>query len=189
MPLELLRAVLWSACKEPLDGKVVLDLCAGFQSMRAAAEERGAKYVAVDLEGARVAEGVTREAGIVLRCEGHVLAKEDGTLMGAEVQPGETAHDAAARALRKSSSINPEWIRTRVERMPRVIERKGLTLFVYDLVPPSLMQAQAATAWKRGADGGAQWIPQSRLTGPAAEVLQQELGKSRQTAGGKHRGG
>ena len=36
---------------QQLRGKVVLDLCAGFQSIRRAVEAAGAKYVAVDLKG------------------------------------------------------------------------------------------------------------------------------------------
>ena len=43
---------------ETIEDKVVLDLCAGFQSLREQVIKMGAKYVAVDVMGARKVKNV-----------------------------------------------------------------------------------------------------------------------------------
>ena len=61
---ELLQAVNEA---EGMEGKVVLDLCAGFQSLREQVLKMGAKYVAVDIAGERnVKEAEARWAAIVI---------------------------------------------------------------------------------------------------------------------------
>ena len=52
MPKQLIVEIL-NAIKQTaqVSGKVVLDLCAGFQSLREAVVEAGARYVAVDIQG------------------------------------------------------------------------------------------------------------------------------------------
>ena len=53
---------------ETIEDKVVLDLCAGFQSLREQVTKMGAKYVAVDIMGARkVKEDEARQVAVVLR--------------------------------------------------------------------------------------------------------------------------
>ena len=53
---------------ERIETKVVLDLCAGFQSLREQVKKIGAKYVAVDVMGTReVKEEEAREVAVVLR--------------------------------------------------------------------------------------------------------------------------
>ena len=54
IPTMLIREVLTAVAEtRQLKGKVVLDLCAGFQSLREEVLRAGAKYVAVDREGHR----------------------------------------------------------------------------------------------------------------------------------------
>ena len=165
MPAGLLAEVLWAACKGPLEGKVVLDLCAGFQSMRAVAEARGAKYVAVDLEGPRKARPTVRHAAVVMRCGDKVLTKMDGHLPSETVGDGETAHDAAMRAVRLQLGIEPSWIRVRAASMPRVCERDGFTAFVYDLVLP---MREARSQWWGAA---ARWMQLRNAKGGAADAV------------------
>ena len=165
MPAGLLAEVLWAACKGPLEGKVVLDLCAGFQSMRAVAEARGAKYVAVDLEGPRKARPTVRHAAVVMRCGDKVLTKMDGHLPSETVGDGETAHDAAMRAVRLQLGIEPSWIRVRAASMPRVCERDGFTAFVYDLVLP---MREARSQWWGAA---ARWVQLRNAKGGAADAV------------------
>ena len=53
---------------ERIEDKVVLDLCAGFQSLREQVLKMGANYVAVDIMGARKAkEDEARQVAVVLR--------------------------------------------------------------------------------------------------------------------------
>jgi len=139
MPRELLAEVLWAAAKGSLEGKVVLDLCAGFQSMREVAEARGAKYVAVDVQGGRlVGEGPRRRAAWALRLPSKeiVVVNRHGGLAISDVEKGETPHDAAARAAMRELGLSSAWVKARVVGLPRVVERGGLTLFVYDLLLP-----------------------------------------------------
>ena len=166
MPRELLAEVLWSAAKGSLEGKVVLDLCAGFQSMREVAEARGAKYVAVDLQGRRMAlERRKRRAAVALRLPSGEVVVEDSTgeLAVGELLKGETAHDAAVRAAAAGLGLHSEWIQSRAVCVPRVLERGGLTLFVYDLVLP--LQERLPT---RG--GGARAARAATVLGEAEDL-------------------
>ena len=66
-----------------VSGKVVIDLCAGFQSMREEVIKAGARYVAVDIEGPRaVRNEVKRKAATVLTAGNRVLAVERKTEQG-----------------------------------------------------------------------------------------------------------
>ena len=188
MPRELLQEILRAACgDDDITGKVVLDLCAGFQSMREVVESKGARYLAVDLEGARNKSSTPQFAGIVLmarsklmrgarewlmrRPEGtSVLSKADGTIAMGEVLPGETARDAAERALLKHHDVTVQWIRERVSEKAIVCERDGITLFVYNLQEVKWLDRIPELT------RGARWGPPGKLEGKAAGVLRKELG-------------
>ena len=94
-----------------------------------------------------------------------VLCTVQGELPATVVNNGETAHDAAMRGIKQQMEINPEWIRIRAVRMPRVCESDGLTLFVYDLVLPP---AEARTKWWGRA---ARWVRLRDAKGQAAATL------------------
>ena len=196
MPRELLKEILKAACgEEDITNKVVLDLCAGFQSMRAVAEDMGARYLAVDLEGARnkASKSIVKQAGIVLMSRygsvwDSVVSKADGTLAMEQVRLGEQPRAAAERALRKHYDITVDWIRERVRENVRVYERDGITLYVYNLVAPPLPIGPPVVGgrevWKDRCPAltqqalikGARWGPPVRLRGAAADVLKRELG-------------
>ena len=54
MPTMLIQEILKAVAEtDSLKGKVVLDLCAGFQSIRQSVLDAGARYVAVDIQGPR----------------------------------------------------------------------------------------------------------------------------------------
>ena len=69
IPQLLVTALLQAVNEaEGMEGKVVLALCAGFQSLREQVLKMGAKYVAVDIAGERKAkEAEARRAAIVIR--------------------------------------------------------------------------------------------------------------------------
>ena len=71
IPSRLIREVLLAMAEtQQLGGKVVLDLCAGFQSIREEVLAAGATYVAVDIKGQRDrSEARHRRAAMVL-CHG-----------------------------------------------------------------------------------------------------------------------
>jgi hypothetical protein len=107
--------------------------------MREVAEARGAKYVAVDVQGGRlVGEGPRRRAAWALRLPSKeiVVVNRHGGLAISDVEKGETPHDAAARAAMRELGLSSAWVKARVVGLPRVVERGGLTLFVYDLLLP-----------------------------------------------------
>ena len=75
--MEILEAVRATA---EVSGKVVVDLCAGFQSMREAVLAAGAKYVAVDIQGHRkTTQHNQRQAAIILVKANKVLAVKGNT--------------------------------------------------------------------------------------------------------------
>ena len=76
IPNALIKEVL-SAVEQcvSLKGKVVLDLCSGFQSICKAVVEAGATYVEVDVMGnCKAKPHAPRRAAVVLRCNSKVLA-------------------------------------------------------------------------------------------------------------------
>ena len=201
MPRELLKEILKAACGgEDITNKVVLDLCAGFQSMKEVAEDMGARYLAVDLEGARnkASSSIVKQAGIVLMSRhassvanavwSSVVSKADGSIAVEQVLPGEQPRAAAERALLKHYDITVDWIRERVRENVRVYERDGITLYVYNLVAPPLPIGPPVVGgrevWKDRCPAltqqalikGARWGPPVRLRGAAADVLKRELG-------------
>ena len=61
--------------KMRIGGKVVLDLCAGFQSIRQSVLRAGASYVGVDIAGRRAVKATpARRAAVVLVAGRHVLS-------------------------------------------------------------------------------------------------------------------
>ena len=69
MPEKLIIEILKAVNEiETIEDKVVLDLCAGFQSLKEQVLSMGTKYVAVDIVGARkVKEDEARQVAVVLR--------------------------------------------------------------------------------------------------------------------------
>ena len=137
MPKRLLAEILWNAAQTtPLEGRVVLDLCAGFQSLREVALEAGADYLAVDLKGERGDRDASSPRVAIMLRAGDLAYAPDHKLPQAKV----VKHETAWTAIRgKLLELGLEWglIESRVLEMPMVYERDGLTLFVCELsLPP-----------------------------------------------------
>jgi len=144
MPTRLITEIL-SAVAEmvPLQGKAVVDLCAGFQSMREAVLATGATYVAVDVEGKRVSKGQhTRRCAIALCHDGRVLAVEqrmqDGThcwtIPGGQQQSNDhSAQHTALRELREDTGLGKEVLQDTVRVGPELIALSETTYLAYAL--------------------------------------------------------
>ena len=138
---------------QQLRGKVVLDLCAGFQSIRRAVEAAGAKYVAVDLKGNRIGPPVEPRRSAMVLCHGaRVLAVkqrlQDGTLCwrlpgGHQQQTDHSLHHTALRELELQTGLGHETFRDRVRAGPQLMALKNTTYFAYALNSP-IPQAELA---------------------------------------------
>ena len=171
----LIREVLLAmAEKQQLGGKVVLDLCAGFQSMREAVLATGATYVAVDVEGKRVSKGQhTRRCAIALCHNGRVLAVEqriqDGThcwtIPGGLQQPNDhSAQHTALRELREDTGLDKEILQGTVRVGPELIALPETTYLAYALSSiPSKVRLLESFAHRRDSRRirRIQWVSQT----------------------------
>ena len=160
IPSLLIREVLLAmAEKQQLGGKVVLDLCAGFQSIREEVLAAGATYVAVDIKGQRdTSETKPRRAAIVLCHEGRVMAVErrlaDGgacwTVPGGAAESSDhSLHHTALRELTDETGLGKDtWI-DRVRVGPEVIALRDTTYFAYALDPAVLQTSLTAKFGQR----------------------------------------
>ena len=147
---EILKAM---AETQQLRGKVVLDLCAGFQSIRRAVEKAGATYVGVDLKGNRNGPPAEPRRGAVLLCYGaNILAVKqrlsDGSLHwklpgGQQQQHDQSLHHAALRELALLTGLGHNTFRDRVKAGPQLLALKHTTYFTYALNSP-IPQAELA---------------------------------------------
>ena len=178
MPRQLIMEVLKAvAATAQVSGKVVVDLCAGFQSMREAVEAAGAKYVAVDIQRLRKPpQHVQRQAAIVLVRDDEVLATENSTPDGIKFQyarggskdtPNSSlsapVHEDAARALERATGLSENEWRTWIRRGPTTRALKGTTYYIYDINPSSFPRSEAES------DGGKQqesykWVRAGEVT-------------------------
>ena len=154
-----------------LGGKVVLDLCSGFQSIREAVLQAGASYVGVDIAGRRTVEATpARRAAVVLIADQHVLAVkhrlQDGghvvTLPGGKrEQQDDSLHAAGVRELLEEVGLSESVWRDLIAKGPDVYALHDTTYYVYHLsrvVPKATMlrafrartpsEAQKITAWQ-----------------------------------------
>ena len=154
-----------------LGGKVVLDLCSGFQSIREAVLQAGASYVGVDIAGRRTVEATpARRAAVVLIADQHVLAVkhrlQDGghvvTLPGGKrEQQDDSLHAAGVRELLEEVGLSESVWRELIVKGPDVYALHDTTYYVYHLsrvVPKATMlrafrartpsEAQKITAWQ-----------------------------------------
>ena len=152
IPSVLVKEILTAVAeRHKLGGKVVLDLCSGFQSLREEVLKAGATYVAVDKLGDRKpASSEPRRAAVVLYHEGHVLAVEhelkDGTRCwtvpgGKHEKTDSSLHHTALRELREESGIQYTHLTDRVGAGPDLIALNDTTYFAYALNQP-LSQAE-----------------------------------------------
>ena len=156
-----------------MKGKVVLDLCAGFNSIRNAVLKAGASYVGVDIEGERKARAAQpRRTAIVLSCGDSVLAVKhklkDGThawtLPAGKLGPADTSlHAAGMRELREKTGLEHRVWRDQVVEGPSVCALSETTYYTYTLnrpIPRTTMErvfaARAAT--KQDEIGAWEWI-------------------------------
>ena len=183
IPHRLIMEIL-AAFKEQrqLKGKIVLDLCAGFQSIRKAVLEAGAGYVAVDAMGKReVKDARPRRAAIALRHIGRVLAVlhklKDGskvwTIPGGKMEESdESLHAAGVRELKEEVGIGQEVWGSLVGLGPTVDALPNTTYYAYRLnsrVPKVILEEhfQKRQAGERRAIAAWAWvdITSSRVAG------------------------
>ena len=179
IPTTLIKEILTGMAEtQQLGGKVVLDLCAGFQSIREEVLQAGAKYVAVDIEGKRGQQrGTSRRAAAVLCSQHKVLAiqhrLQDGStcwaLPGGQPQPiDRSAHDTALRELKEQAGI--QGIQNRVRVGPEILALPETSYYAFAL-SPILSQAELQSSFAGRKDGQnilkAMWISQ-----PEAKQLQ-----------------
>ena len=155
IPSRLIREVLLAMAEtQQLGGKVVLDLCAGFQSIREEVLAAGATYVAVDIKGQRDrSEARQRRAAMVLCHEGRVMAVEhklsDGntcwTMPGGAAQSSDQSlHHTALRELTDATGLGKDtWIGT-VRVGPELLALRDTTYFAYALDPAMLQTSLKA---------------------------------------------
>ena len=159
IPTALIREILTAMAEtQQLGGKVVLDLCSGFQSIRQAVLDAGARYVAVDLKGNRLKETAQpRRAAAVLCNAGYVLAVEceldDGTkcwtVPAGNRQDDDTSlHHTAFRALTRATGLELNEFQRRVAVGPELIALANTTYFAVAL-DPVLSQAELARSFAR----------------------------------------
>ena len=154
-----------------LSGKVVLDLCSGFQSIREAVLRAGASYVGVDIAGRRTVKAApARRAAIVLVAGQQVLAVKhrlrDGSYAttlpgGKREQHDNSLHAAGVRELSEEVGLSESVWRELIVRGPDVYALPATTYYVYHLsrvVPKAIMlrafrartagEAQKIAAWQ-----------------------------------------
>ena len=144
IPDKLITEIL-EAVKETVElkGKVVLDLCAGFQSIRKAVLEAGAKYVAVDVMGKRqTKQAAARRAVVALRVDNTVLAVKlqyaDSTSEwtmpgGAKNNSDQSLHSAGVRELERCTGIGQARWGRMVSKGPVVEALPHTTYYAYHL--------------------------------------------------------
>ena len=138
--IEILKAVKATA---QVSGKVVVDLCAGFQSLREEVEKAGARYIAVDIKGRRQPEKLnTRSSAVVLIQDGKVLVSStENTEAGLEIVKGNASnlntptHSDAVKELERVTGLSEASWRTRVVKGPRTRALKDTTYYIYKINP------------------------------------------------------
>ena len=137
---ELLEAVNEA---EGIENKVVLDLFAGFQSLREQVLKMGAKYVAVDIAGERkVKEAEARRAAIVIKQDNKYLSilqeKTTGGLgwtlaAGRQTEHDNALHHAGVRELHSKVGLGESTWRTWIEAGPATTALKHTTYYMYNI--------------------------------------------------------
>ena len=163
IPERLITEILTALAEtQQLKGKVVLDLCAGFQSIRQAVLKAGATYIAVDVKGDRglLQQYQPRRSAMVLCHNQRVLAVKcrlaDGTcgwmVPGGEQRKSDTSlHHTALRKLQENTGLGHEGFRQRVRVGPQLMALDKTTYFAYALNSP-IPQAELARSFAGHAD-------------------------------------
>ena len=159
IPTMLIQEILHAmAERQSLGGKVVLDLCSGFQSIRQAVLQTGATYVAVDVKGNRFKEpSQPRRAAAVVCSGGSVLAVEykhtagtsHWTIPGGDKDSADPSlHHAALRELRGMTGLDLAELTDKVRVGPELIALSETTYFAFAL-DPDLSQAKLSSSFAR----------------------------------------
>ncbi len=137
---------------------MVLDLCAGFQSIREEVLRAGAKYMAVDIQGKRAQRpGPPRRAAAVMCSEQKVLATlcklPDGsaqwTLPGGQPEPTDhSAYATAVRRARETTGIQESMFQHRIRAGPEIIALPNTSYYALAL-SPILSQAELRRSFAR----------------------------------------
>ena len=141
IPTKLIEEILTGMAEQQrLGGKVVLDLCSGFQSIRDAVLKAGATYVAVDVKGDRRNQRslVIRRAAMLLQHGKRVLAIKhklrDGTSCwtlpgGKREQSDPSLFHTAVRELEEETGLGWDRLKGDVASGPRVWAMPDTTYF------------------------------------------------------------
>lgn len=154
IPEKLVTEILGALSEfEDLKGKVVVDMCAGFQSLKEPVLKAGARYVAVDIAGERKSKvAAPRRCAVVLRHKDSVLAVKYcspsigsvTTLPGGKATEADASlHAAGMRALMEDTGLSRAVWGSQVVRGPDVFALPLTTYYVYtldDRPPQALMR-------------------------------------------------
>ena len=172
MPIKLLMEMLEAACDKGLQGKVVLDLCSGFQSLKQAVIAMGGKYVAVDVKDRGLSRGQVsaadgRAAAVVLQGPEGVLMEVSGEnddthsfVKGVSSQD-KTHYDAACEAFCDKIGISHAGSRPGGGDLsklfgcgPMVVMVDSVTYFVFT---PNHMSPTLEALISKGSKKGMRW--------------------------------
>ena len=168
MPVEMMREIVTATLKGVhSENKVVLDLCAGFGSMKQAAEEAGAKYVGVDIRGQRKLNtqiDSKRKVAVVLVVNKQLMAVKVETdaskhkrwrmAIGQQTDDTESLQQTGVRQLDKELGVSEHNWRKVLTGGPDVFALPRTTYYVYHL--NALPQQEPCAE--------ATWVPVQRLT-------------------------
>ena len=168
MPDQLIKEILAALQQtQNIRSKVVLDLCAGFQSIKQAVMDAGAHYVAVDICGNRKKRmEKPRRGAVVLRCNNKILVtiqhnqhkRAVKTILATEQTNADvTPHSAGVRAMREGLGILPEDYDNLITKGPKAVALNNTTYYVYDLhqcIPQAVIEECHQKAAVRMGDGG-----------------------------------
>ena len=147
MPQQLIKELLRTVAETAqISGKVVVDLCAGFQSLKAEVLAAGAKYVAVDLSGERTVKSTKqRRTAILLETADGVLAVQDQTDTTTNMwhipstiqqEQDNSLHAAAVRQLKEETGLTADDWSNLIVQGPRVRAMTLTTYYIYTLNTP-----------------------------------------------------
>jgi len=163
MPRALLAEILMKiAEKQDITDKVVLDICAGFQSMREVAHKLGLKYVAVDIQGDRMKKlrenhrWQHRKQAILVKRGRKVLTVQDAIPSSTRGPADESDHAAAMTQLQVTTGIDTERLKT-LARGPCVIATRDTTYYAYELREDCEFKVPQTVKWTDLWDKDATW--------------------------------
>ena len=172
---------------DSLKGKVVLDLCSGFQIIRQSVLDAGARYVAVDIQVPRtVINPQQRRVAIVLRYGNELLSVRhhlrDGTTCmtlpgGKQETQDESLHAAGVRELFEETGLQQQDWQARIASGPQVKALKHTTYYIYTLnqtIPRELLTSRFKDRKETKLMDRMQWIDLNNVSSDSQSWRQED---------------